>query len=102
MSEVTVVDTETARVTDRLVVPGANLLQGVAWHPSGDFALVTLNRTKNLVPMTRLMQGWTITTGLGVIWKDGRIDQVLRHAAREPGQIVAAQCRLNFPDQTWP
>jgi hypothetical protein len=27
--------------------------------------------------MTRLMQGWTITNGMGVVWKDGRIDQVL-------------------------
>ena len=52
-------------------------MQGVAWHPSGEFALVTLNRTKNLVPMTRLMQGWTITNGLGIIWRDGRVDQVL-------------------------
>ena len=40
-------------------------------------ALVTLNRTKNLVPMTRLLQGWTITNGLGVVWRDGRVDQVL-------------------------
>ena len=56
----------TARtVEDRLVVPGANLMMGIAWHPSGEFALATLNRTKNLVPMTRLMQGWTITNGLG-------------------------------------
>jgi cytochrome c peroxidase len=50
---------------------------GVAWHPSGEFALVTLNRTKNLVPMTRLLQGWTISNGMGVLWKDGRVDQFL-------------------------
>jgi cytochrome c peroxidase len=77
MSEVTVVDTREAVVVDRAVVPGANLLQGVAWHPDGRFALVTLNRTKNLVPMTRLLQGWTITNGMGVVWRDGRVDQVL-------------------------
>ncbi len=76
-SEVTIIDTERMVVEDRVVLPGANLLQGVAWHPSGAFALVTLNRTKNLVPMTRLLQGWTITNGLGIIWKDGRVDQVL-------------------------
>ena len=58
-------------------MPEANLLLGVAWHPSGEFALVTLNRTKNLVPMTRILQGWTITNGLAVLWKDGRVDQVL-------------------------
>ena len=74
-------------MTDRFTVPGANLIQGVAWHPSGDFALVTLMRTKSNVPMTRLLQGWTITNGLGIIWKDGRVDQVLLD---EPG--------LCFPD----
>ena len=77
MSEVTVIDPGRAVVQDRIVVPAANLLQGVDWHPSGEFALITLNRTKNLVPMTRLLQGWTITNGLGIIWRDGRVDQVL-------------------------
>ncbi|MDP6546853.1 MAG: multiheme c-type cytochrome [Phycisphaerae bacterium] len=77
MSEVTAIDTGRAVVTNRLSVPAANLVQGVDWHPSGKFAIVTLNRTKNLVPMTRLLQGWTITNGLGVAWRDGRVDQVL-------------------------
>jgi YVTN family beta-propeller protein len=76
-SEITVIDTESALVTDRVVVPGSNLMQGIAWHPSGRFALITLNRTKNLVPMARLLQGWTITNGLGIIWADGRVDQAL-------------------------
>jgi YVTN family beta-propeller protein len=87
ISEVTVVSTERNLVEDRRVVAAANLMQGIDWHPSGDYALITLNRTKNLVPMTRLLQGWTITNGLGVIWKDGRVDQVLLD---EPG--------MSFPD----
>jgi YVTN family beta-propeller protein len=87
MSEVTAIDTAGAVVRDRFVVPAANLLQGVDWHPSGKFALITLNRTKNLVPMTRLLQGWTITNGFGIVWKDGRVDQVLLD---EPGMC--------FPD----
>jgi YVTN family beta-propeller protein len=77
MSEVTVVDVDRNVVTNRIIVPAANLLQGITWHPSGEFALITLMRTKNLVPMTRLMQGWTITNGLGIIWKNGEVDQVL-------------------------
>ena len=76
-SEVTVIDTATAVVRDRLKVPGVNLMMGIAWHPGGEYALATMNRTKGLVPMTRLMQGWTITNGLLVIWKDGTVDQVL-------------------------
>jgi YVTN family beta-propeller protein len=89
LSEVTVIDTERAIVENRVVVPAANLLQGIQWHPSGRFALITLNRTKNLVPMTRLLQGWTITNGLGIVWNDGRVDQVLLD---EPS--------LCFPDPT--
>src|SRR5208337_1357906 len=58
LSEITVIDTGRSTVEDRVVVPEANMLQGVSWHPSGQFALVTLMRTKNLVPMTRLLQGW--------------------------------------------
>ncbi len=77
MSEVTVIDTSRAIIQDRIVIPAANLLQGIDWHPSGKFALFTLNRTKNLVPMTRLLQGWTITNGLGIVWRDGHVDQVL-------------------------
>ncbi|MGC8641302.1 MAG: multiheme c-type cytochrome, partial [Isosphaeraceae bacterium] len=87
LSEVTVIDTERSVVDDRLKVPGANMLQGVAWHPSGRFALTTLMRSKNLVPMTRMAQGWTVTNGLGVIEDDGRVDQVLLD---EPGE--------SFPD----
>ncbi|NIP25657.1 MAG: beta-propeller fold lactonase family protein [Phycisphaerae bacterium] len=87
ISEITAIDTERGVVEDRLLVPAANLMQGIDWHPSGRFALVTLNRTKNLVPMTRLLQGWTITNGLAIVWKDGRVDQVLLD---EPGMC--------FPD----
>ena len=44
VSEVTSIETSRASVDDRRVVPGANLMMGVAWHPSGEFALATLNR----------------------------------------------------------
>jgi YVTN family beta-propeller protein len=87
MSEVTVIDTETVTVVDRVAIPAANLLQGVAWHPSGEYAVITLNRTKNLVPMTRLLQGWTISNGLGIVWRDGSVDQV-----------ILDQPHLSFPD----
>ena len=76
-SEVTAIETERGMVDERIGVPGANLMMGVAWHPSGRFALATLNRTKSAVPMTRLLQGWTITNGLAVIWRDGGVDEVL-------------------------
>ncbi len=76
-SEVTVVGTESSVIADRVMVPEANLIQGVDVAPGGDFALVTLIRTKNLVPMTRVLQGWVMTNGIGVLWGDGRVDQLL-------------------------
>jgi len=77
VSEITVIDTDSALVAERVPVPGANLMLGAAWHPSGEYALVTLLRTKNLVPMTRVNRGWTLSNGLGVVWRDGTVDQVL-------------------------
>jgi YVTN family beta-propeller protein len=77
VSELTSIDTGRGIVEDRRVIDGANLMMGVDWHPQGKFAIATLNRTKSLVPMTRLLQGWTITNGLAVIWRDGAVDQVL-------------------------
>jgi YVTN family beta-propeller protein len=88
-AEVTIIDVPTGTIDRRVVVPGANLLLGICWHPSGEYAVATMNRTKNLVPMTRLLQGWTITNGLAIIWADGRVDQVLLD---EPN--------LCFPDPT--
>ncbi len=77
ISEVTIIDTATARVKNRVMIPEANLVQGVDFSPDGEFAMVTLIRTKNLLPITRVMQGWMITNGIGVLWKDGTVDQLL-------------------------
>jgi YVTN family beta-propeller protein len=77
ISEVTVVETGRSTVSNRFRVPGSNLIQGVAFEPNGEFALVTMIRTKNLVPMTRNVQGWIITNGFGILWPDGRVDQLL-------------------------
>jgi len=91
-SEVTVIEADRATVQRRITVPDANLIQGVAFAPSGHFALVTLVRTKNLVPMTRNLQGWVITNGIGVLWNDGRVDQLLldqlNDAFADPTDVV--------------
>ncbi|HOJ59757.1 MAG TPA: multiheme c-type cytochrome [bacterium] len=77
LSEVTVIETARSFIHDRIMIPEANLVQGIDFSPDGELALVTLLRTKNLVPMTRVVQGWVITNGIGVLWKDGRVDQLL-------------------------
>ncbi len=86
-SEITIIDADEAIVVDRPIADAANGLRGIDWHPSGRFAFVTMARHKNLVPMTRLLQGWTITNGLAIVWADGHVDQVLLD---DPG--------LAFPD----
>lgn len=77
LSEITVIDALTMTVKNRIMVPDANLLQGIEYSPDGEFAIVTLLRTKNLVPIVRVLQGWMITNGFGIVWKDGTIDQLL-------------------------
>jgi YVTN family beta-propeller protein len=77
ISEVTVIETRSSTVKYRYQIPDANLLQGIDVSPDGEFVLITLIRTKSLVPMTRTIQGWIITNGIGVLWKDGRVDQLL-------------------------
>ncbi|MEW6747346.1 MAG: multiheme c-type cytochrome [Planctomycetota bacterium] len=98
-SEVTVIDATRGHVIRRSFAMATNLLQGLCWHPSGEFVLFTMNRTKGNVPMTRLLQGWTITNGLGILWQDGRIDQVLLD---EPdiGFSDAADVAIS-PDGRW-
>lgn len=69
----------------RLAVEGATMMQGIAAVPGRDVLLFTLTRPKNLVPITRLSQGWVETFGLGVLWPDDRVDQVLLD---EPGRAL--------------
>ncbi len=76
-SELSVVALDEDVVVQRAVLPDADMLQGVAAVPGRDVVLCTLMRTKNLVPITRLSQGWVTTNGLGLLWGDGRTDQVL-------------------------
>ena len=76
-SEITVIDTKRGMVTARHRALGADALMGIASAGQPGVLLFVMKRTKSLVPMTRLAQGWTITNGLGVIREDGQIDQVL-------------------------
>ena len=77
LSEVTVIGTDRSFVENRIFIPEANLVQGIDVAPDGEFAIITLNRTKNLIPMTRVIQGWVIINGIGVLWRDGHVDQLL-------------------------
>jgi YVTN family beta-propeller protein len=76
-SEITVIETKTSRIKDRRTLVDANLIQGIAVAPNDEFVVTTLVRTKNLIPMTRNIQGWIMTNGIGILWPDGQTDQLL-------------------------
>lgn len=100
-SEITVINTSSMTVDNRIMVPDANLIQGIDFASDGEFAMVTLLRTKNLVPIVRVIQGWMITNGFGILWKDGRFDQLLidgidNHFADPTDLVISKDNRLAF------
>lgn len=79
VTEVTVIDTRTLRVVERKIFNSAHVLESVDFTPSGDWAMVTLIRPKNLLPATQVNRGWMITNGFGIIERKagGRVIQLL-------------------------
>ena len=64
-SELTIVDEDSKRVMERQNIESAYMMENVAFTPSGDLAMVTLIRPKNLVPSIQVEQGWMMTYGSG-------------------------------------
>jgi YVTN family beta-propeller protein len=79
ITEVTVVDTRSQQVTERKIFHSAHVLEGIDFTPTGDWAMVTLVRPKNLIPATQVGRGWMVTYGLGIIERGGenRVIQLL-------------------------
>ncbi len=79
MTELTVVDTKSQRVTERKIFEDAYIMENVAFTPSGDLAIATLIRPKNLIPAVQVEDGWMMTHGIGIIEQkeEGRIIQLL-------------------------
>jgi len=78
-TELTVVNGESGQLDSYLMVESAYLMENVAFTPSGDLALVTMIRPKNLLPTLQVERGWMMNHGFGVIEQkgDGRIIQLL-------------------------
>lgn len=78
-TELTLVDDESRRLKSFLPVESAYLMENMAFTPSGDLALVTLIRPKNLLPTLQVERGWMMNHGFGVIEQngDGKIIQLL-------------------------
>ncbi len=79
MTEMTVTGTEHQRVTRRLRWKDAYIMENVTVTPSGDMAISTLIRPKNLIPAVQIERGWMMTYGIGIIERkeNGRMVQLL-------------------------
>lgn len=83
-TELTVANTISKRVDDRVLFESAYIMENVDVTPSGDLAIATLIRPKNLIPAIQVEKGWMMTHGIGIIERkeNGRTIQLLLD---EPG-----------------
>lgn len=79
ISDLTVVNDSTQRVTKYLSIESAYMMENVSFTPSGDLAMMTLIRPKNLVTSLQVERGWMMNHGIGIIEQkeEGRIAQLL-------------------------
>jgi len=78
-TDMTLINDSTARVIGYSTLESAHMAENVAFTPSGDLAIVTLMRPKNLVPSIQVERGFMMNHGIGIFEqkKDGRIIQLL-------------------------
>lgn len=78
-TELTVFNEETQRLTGRRNIESAYMMENVAFTPTGDLAIATMIRPKNLVPSIQVEQGWMMTYGIVIAEQkeNGRTIQLL-------------------------
>ena len=69
VSELTVIDTKTLKVSQRVSVPGVLELRHIGEAPArmGGYLLVPFMRPKNLNPLIQVSDGWILTHGMLVV-----------------------------------
>jgi YVTN family beta-propeller protein len=79
MSELTVLNDSTQRISERRNIESAYMMENVAFTPTGDLAMMTLIRPKNMIPTIQVERGWMMTHGIGIIEQkeNGRVIQLL-------------------------
>jgi YVTN family beta-propeller protein len=79
ISELTIVNDSSKRISEYLKMESAYLMENIAFTPEGDLAIVTLIRPKNNVPSIQVERGFMMTHGFGIIEQkeNGRIIQLL-------------------------
>jgi YVTN family beta-propeller protein len=88
ITEVAIIDTKYKRVTGRREIHAAHIMENIALTPSGDMAIFTLIKPKNLVPSTQIERGWMITEGIGII-ETGENGKVVQLLLDEPDRYFA-------------
>ncbi|MCD6200322.1 MAG: beta-propeller fold lactonase family protein [Bacteroidales bacterium] len=78
-TEMTVIDAVKQRVKERKMFRDAYVMENVAFTPTGDMAVATLIRPKNLIPSIQVEEGFMMTHGFGIIepGENGKIIQLL-------------------------
>ena len=66
-SELTLVDAKEARIIERRELVSAHLSEGVAISSDGSFALATIIRIRNLLPLTQVARGAVMNSGIAFI-----------------------------------
>jgi len=79
ISDLTLVNDSTQRVMKYLNIDSAYMMENISFTPSGDLAMMTLIRPKNLITSLQVERGWMMNHGIGIIEQneEGRITQLL-------------------------
>jgi YVTN family beta-propeller protein len=77
--ELTIINDNKQRVTERRDIKSAYMMENIAFTPSGDLAIMPLVRPKNNVPTIQVEKGWMMTDGIGIVEQkpSGRTIQLL-------------------------
>jgi len=78
-TEMTLINDSTARNFGFRTLESAHMAENVAFTPTGDLAIVTLMRPKNLVPSIQVERGFMMNHGIGIFEQkeNGRIIQLM-------------------------
>jgi len=79
VSDLTLVNDSTQMIMKYMNIESAYMMENVAFTPSGDLAMMTLIRPKNLITSLQVERGWMMTHGIGIVEQkeEGRVVQLL-------------------------
>ena len=83
VTEITVLDASTGRVTEHKNIQSVYMMENIAFTPTGDLAFFTMIRPKNLVPSIQVERGFMMTHGIGIIDRNNN-DRVIQLLLDEP------------------